>query len=116
MIIAKYSNLPIQIPQFSIDNIHSLPSKISFAFLINIKKQTIMVDETSLSKEQKFILFCIQNAELFEICTDIFNEFEKKTDQEILAPIKHQVAMIGMNRTLRNISNIFDPRQSYTFV
>ncbi|MFA5748256.1 MAG: AAA family ATPase, partial [Candidatus Absconditabacterales bacterium] len=107
-IIQKYSNIKTTFENFNFEEISNEDSKITLNFEFDIENKTIKVDESNLSKVQKFILKYLQNIQLFEICIDIYNSFEKKEQERKLYPLKNSFAIITTNRKLEKASNKID--------
>ncbi len=115
-IIKKYSTLDIQYPVFSHEQIHTIPSSFVLDCAFDIEDKKVIINEKTLSVPQQFALLYLRTIELIQICIDIYNEFERKSKEPPLIPLKHGIAFIGTNRGLKNVSNIIDPHAWDSFV
>lgn len=90
-LIKKYSNLDLQYPVFSGEQIHSIPSAYILDFSFDIVAKKIILDEKTMSQEQQFVLLYLQTTELIQIFIDIYNEFERKGKEQPLIPLKNGI-------------------------
>jgi len=115
-IIKTYSTLNIQYPPFSDEQIHAIPSLFILDCSFDIQNRKILINEKILSEQEIFVLLYLRTIELIQICIDIYNEFERKTKELPLIPLKNGIAFIGMNRSLKNITNTIDPYAWDSFI
>lgn len=117
-IIKKYSTLHYMYPIISDTQIHSIPNLFTLECSFDTKNQRIIMDETQFFKQSHFVLLYIylQTVELVQICIDIYNEFERKDTEQPLLPLKNGIWFIGMNRSLKHVSNTIDPHAWDTFI
>jgi hypothetical protein len=58
----------------------------------------------------------LRNIELFQICIDIFNDFEKGNFERKWYPLKNSFALLSVERSLKHIPNQVDPEMRYTYI
>gem|GEM_PF-749147 len=109
MLIHKYSSLETVYPDISHEEIHNIPTSFVLHCIFDVQKNTIAIDEKSLSSQGKFVLLYMQTLELIQICIDLYNEFERKGNQPSLIPLKNGIAFVSMNRSLKHIPHIINP-------
>lgn len=90
-LIKKYSNLDLQYPLFSDEQIHTIPSLYVLDFSFDIAAKKIIRNDKKMSQEQKFVLLYLQTIELIQIFIDIYNEFERKGKEQPLIPLKNGI-------------------------
>ncbi len=118
-LIKKYSNLALQYPTFTKEQIHAIPSTFTLKCEFDVEARKTFIDEKKLSPQDQFVLLCLSTIELVQICIDIYNEFERnqiKCSIEPLFPLKNGIAFIGLNRNLKHVSNSIDPHAWNTFI
>lgn len=109
MLIKKYSNLNFEYPLFSDEAILAIPSAFVLKCSFDVVAKKIAIDETLLSSEHQFVLLSLRTVELVQICVNIYNEFERKNNEQHLLPLKNGIWFIGTNRSLKKVSNTIDP-------
>ncbi|MFA7298277.1 MAG: AAA family ATPase [Candidatus Absconditabacterales bacterium] len=109
MLIKKYSTLNFEYPIFSNEQIHNIPNSFILECSFDIDAKKIHIDEQKLSPQEQFVLLYLRTIELVQICVNIYNEFERKDKEEPLFHLKNGIGFIGMNRSLKKVSNIIDP-------
>lgn len=109
MLIKKYSTLNFEYPIFSNEQIHNIPNSFILECSFDIDAKKIHIDEQKLSPQEQFVLLYLRTIELVQICVNIYNEFERKDKEEPLFHLKNGIWFIGMNRSLKKVSNIIDP-------
>lgn len=108
-IISKYSNLNLIIPEINMDEIRNFGSILTLKFDINFKDNQFVLVENELDDVQKFIYMCISNHELFQVCIDLYNDFEKEYGDRNWYPLKNSYAIIWYERKLAWVSHLLNP-------
>ena len=116
ILIKKYSTLGIVYPLFSHEEIHAIPSAFTIECFFDFDAKKIIFNEKNLSEKDTFVLLYLRTIELVQICIDIYNEFERKAKEFPLIPLKNGIAFVGMNRSLKNVSNTIDPHAWDVFI
>jgi hypothetical protein len=115
-LIKKYSTLDIMYPVFSHEEIYAISSAFTLECFFDFDAKKIIINENNLSEKDRFVLLYLKTMELIQICIDIYNEFERKTKEPPLIPLKNGIAFVGMNRSLKNVSNTIDPHAWDAFI
>lgn len=97
-IIKKYSTLKYRFPHFGIEDVKQQCKTIDIKAEFSEKEQTFIIDQTTFSPIELFVLICIQEHELLYICIKIFNEFERKTTERMRYPLKNTFSILSSKR------------------
>lgn len=108
-IIKKYSTLDIVYPSLSHEDVNAIPSALVLEYSIDFAANIFVLKQKKLSSQTAFVLLYLKTIELIEICVDIYNEFERKNDMPLLTPLKHTVAFVDNNRSLKNLPHVVNP-------
>ena len=99
-ILNKYSKLDIDFESYNAyDPIFE--HEIYLEFLVNSRNWSFKVTNYKfLSNRMRLILFYVQNIELIQICINIFNDFEKTSEQKKLYSLKNTFALLESERNI----------------
>lgn len=116
VLIEKYSTLGVQYPAISYEDIQLTPCAFELELTFDDTIRQIIINESKLSSQEKFVLLYFQTLELVQICVDIHNEFERKGKELPLIPLKNGIAFISTKRSLEDIPHVIDPRSWNTLI
>lgn len=116
-IIEKYSEIPYRFPHFSLKHIKDEIKEIRIKAEFDEKSQKFIVDRDSLSSMEYFSLVCIQEKELLYICMNIYNNREKKDNDNLWYPLNNTFAVLSSQRDLLewNYLNDIQDFDNYVF-
>ncbi len=114
-LVATYSDLDIQYPKFSEQEIYAIPSSFALTCTFDIANRKVDIAD-SYTSQQQFVLLYLQTIELIQIFIDIYNDIERGKGDEPMLPLANGIWFIGMNRSLKKISNRVDPHAWDTFI
>lgn len=99
-IIKKYSKLDIRFENHNLYDI-IFENEIYLEFIVNTKNGTMKVANYDLlSNRMKFVLFYIQNMELIQVCMNLYNDYERKSEERKLYPLKNTFALLDSERNI----------------
>lgn len=90
-LIKIYSNLDLQYPIFSDEQIRLIPSSLILDCSFDITTKKVSINDNTFSQQEKFVLLYLQTIELIQIFIDIYNEFERKGTEQPLIPLKNGI-------------------------
>ena len=116
-IIEKYSTINQRFSHFSINHIKNEIKEICIKAEFDEKKQTFIIDRTTLTPMEKFSLMCTQEKELLYICMHIYNQRERKNNETIRYPLKNTFTVLSAQRDLveRKYLNELQDFDNYIF-
>ena len=115
-LIKTYSCLDIEYPIFSDEEVNTIPNIFVLECSFDVPNKKIAINDSRFSAQEKFVLLYLQTIELVQIYIDIYNDYERKNGEETMVPLKNSIWFIGMNRSLKNVSNTIDPHSWDTFI
>lgn len=115
-LIKKYSTIDVQYPEWDFEKVDMIPMSLVLDCTVDTVHQTIELSDKNFSEEQYFVLSYLRTLELLQICIDIYNAYERLTDQQTLLSLKHTIAFVGTDRSLAHISHRINPYTRNSFV
>ena len=109
MLLAKYSTLDFEYPSFSDEEIASIPRSFGLHCVFDVESKKVLIEPTKISQYDHFVLLYLQTIELVQICVDIYNDFERNSNDSPLLSLANGIWFIGVNRSLKNVPNTINP-------
>lgn len=114
-ILNKYSNIELNL--WDIDTQRLSQNKyIDIVFNIDTENNKVLVDTTSLSKEQTIIIEYFKNIELIQIGIMIQNEFNYPQDKIKFYPLKNTFWSIWLHRSFLWLSTKINPKLRNAYI